>query len=60
MLHCTEAFGSERGVFAANWAVDRPCTYDVLIDAYTDIISGFSRDEQVAMFSGNAERRYGI
>ena len=60
MLHCTEAFGPERCVSAANWAVDRPRTYDVLIDAYTDIISGFSRDEQVAMFSGNAERRYGI
>ena len=30
-------------------------TYDELVDAYTEIISAFSRDEQTALFSKNAE-----
>jgi hypothetical protein len=30
------------------------------VDAYAEIISGFSRDEQVAMFSANAERIFRI
>ena len=61
VLHCIEAFGPERCVFATNWPVDRLfSTYDVLIDAYTEIVAGFSRDEKVAMFSGNAEALYRI
>ena len=56
---CVEAFGPERCIFATNWPVDRLfSTYDTLIDAYTEIIAGFSQDEQIAMFSGNAERLY--
>ena len=61
VLHCIEAFGPERCVFATNWPVDKLfSTYDVLIAAYTEIVADFSRDEQIAMFSGNAERLYGI
>ena len=47
--------------FATNWPVDRLfSTYEVLIGAYRELISEFSLDEQVAMFSGNAEKLYGI
>ena len=61
VLHCIEAFGPERCIFATNWPVDRLfSSYDVLIDAYTQIISGFSRDEQTAMFAGNAQKLYRI
>jgi hypothetical protein len=35
-------------------------SYPDLINAYAEIISGFTGDEQVAMFSGNAERLFRI
>ena len=61
VLHCIEAFGPSRCVFATNWPVDKLfSTYDVLIDAYTEIVADFNQDEKVAMFSGNAERLYRI
>ena len=61
VLHCIEAFGTERCVFGTNWPVDKLfSTYDAVIDAYAEIIGDFSNDEQVAMFSGNAESLYGI
>ena len=61
VMHCIDAFGPERCVFATNWPVDKAfSTYDVLIDAYTQIIADFTDDEKVAMFSGNAERLYRI
>ena len=61
VLHCIDAFGPERCVFATNWPVDKLfSTYDVLIDAYTEIIADFSQDERTAMFSGNAEKLYRI
>ena len=48
-------------VFGTNWPVDRMfSSYPDLIDAYAEIISGFSRDEQIRMFSGNAERIFRI
>ena len=34
--------------------------YDALIDAYAEILSGFSPDEQTALFSANAERVFRI
>lgn len=61
VLDCIEAFGTDRCVFATNWPVDKLfSTYDDVIDAYTKIISEFSIDEKIAMFSGNAERIYRI
>ena len=61
LLHCIEAFGPERCIFATNWPVDKLfSTYNVLIDAYTEVIDGFTHDEKVAMFSANAEALYGI
>jgi predicted TIM-barrel fold metal-dependent hydrolase len=61
VLHCIEAFGVERCFFGTNWPVDRMySTYGQVIDAYAEIIQGFSRDEQVALFSGNAEKLFRI
>ena len=61
VLHCIEAFGPARCVFGTNWPVDRLySSYDTVIDAYREIVSGFSLDEQAAMFAGNAERLYRI
>ena len=31
-----------------------------MVEAYAEIIAGFSADEQVALFSANAERIYRI
>ena len=49
VLGCIEAFGADRVVFGTNWPVDRMfSSYPDLINAYAEIISGFSRDEQVS------------
>jgi predicted TIM-barrel fold metal-dependent hydrolase len=61
LRHCIDAFGPERCVLATNWPIDRLfSTYDVLIDAYAQVFAEFSRDERIAMYSGNAEALYGI
>ncbi len=61
VLGCIEAFGVERSFFGSNWPVDRMYSdYSVLIEAYTEIIAGFSDSEKVALTSGNAERIYRI
>jgi predicted TIM-barrel fold metal-dependent hydrolase len=61
VLTCIETFGIERSFFGTNWPVDRLySSYPDVVDAYAEIIGAFSRDEQVAMFSGNAERIFRI
>jgi predicted TIM-barrel fold metal-dependent hydrolase len=61
VLTCIEAFGVERTFFGTNWPVDRMySSYGDVIDAYAEIISGFSQDEQAALFSGNAERIFRV
>jgi len=56
-----EAFGVDRVIFGTNWPVDRMfSSYPDVINAYAEIISGFTRDEQTRMFSGNAERIFRI
>ncbi|MCY4436452.1 MAG: amidohydrolase family protein [Chloroflexi bacterium] len=61
VLASIETFGVERCIFGTNWPVDWLwSTYNNQIDAYTEIISGFSHDEQIALFSGNAEKLYRI
>ncbi|NQW17334.1 MAG: amidohydrolase family protein [Chloroflexi bacterium] len=61
VLHCIETFGVERSFFASNWPVDWLfSSYDAVVDAYTEITSGFTHDEQVALFSKNAEVLYKI
>jgi predicted TIM-barrel fold metal-dependent hydrolase len=61
VLHCIEAFGVERCFFGTNWPVDKLWSdYGTVVDAYAEIVSDLSADEQVALFSGNAERIYRI
>ena len=61
VLGSIEAFGTDRVVFGTNWPVDRMfSSYPDVIDAYAEIIAGFSPDEQKGMFSGNAERLFRI
>jgi predicted TIM-barrel fold metal-dependent hydrolase len=58
---CIELFGVERSFFGTNWPVDRLfSSYPDVIDAYAQLISGYSLDEQTALFSGNAERIFRI
>ena len=59
VLACIETFGPARCTFGSNFPVDRLFgTYDTLMDAYTQIVSGFTPAEQKAMFSGNAKKLY--
>jgi predicted TIM-barrel fold metal-dependent hydrolase len=61
VLTCIEAFGTERSFFGTNWPVDRLySSYPDVVNAYAQIIRDFSKDEQVALFSGNAERIFRI
>jgi predicted TIM-barrel fold metal-dependent hydrolase len=58
---CIELFGVERSFFGTNWPVDRLfSSYPDVIDAYEELISEYSPDEQAALFSGNAERIFKI
>ena len=61
VLTSIDTFGVDRCFFASNWPVDWLwSTYDELVDAYTETVSDFSRDEQTALFSKNAEELYRI
>jgi predicted TIM-barrel fold metal-dependent hydrolase len=61
VLHCIDAFGIDRCVLGTNWPVDRLfSSYDFVVSAYAEIIRGFSRDEQEALFFRNAEEIYRI
>ena len=61
VLGCIEAFGVERSFFGTNWPVDRMySSYAAVVEAYREIIADFSRDEQEALCSRNAERVYRI
>ncbi len=56
-----EAWGTERSFFGTNWPVDRLySSYGDVVTAYAEIISGYSHDEQAALFSGTAERVFRI
>jgi len=58
---CIELFGVERSFFGTNWPVDRLfSSYTDVIDAYAELISEYSESEQIALFSGNAERIFKI
>ncbi len=61
VLECIDAWGVERSFFGTNWPVDRLySSYTDVVQAYRQIISDFSRDEQIALFSGNADRIFGL
>ena len=60
-MTCIETFGVERSFFGTNWPVDRLySSYPDVVNAYAEIIKGFSRTEQEHMFSKNAERIFRI
>lgn len=57
VLECIEAWGADRAFFGTNWPVDRLYSgYGDVVDAYRELVGGCSRDEQTALFSGNANR----
>jgi predicted TIM-barrel fold metal-dependent hydrolase len=59
--HCVEAFGIDRCFLGTNWPVDKLFSdYAKVIDAYTEIASQYNRDEQVALFSANAEKVFSM
>jgi predicted TIM-barrel fold metal-dependent hydrolase len=59
--HCVEAFGIQRCVLGTNWPVDRMYSnYGTVLDAYAQIAAQYTPDEQVALFSANAERLFAI
>jgi predicted TIM-barrel fold metal-dependent hydrolase len=61
VLHCIETFGVERCVMGSDWPVHKLySSYDALLAAFAEIISDFSADEQLALFSKNAERLFRI
>jgi predicted TIM-barrel fold metal-dependent hydrolase len=61
VMTCIEAFGIERSFFGTNWPVDRLfSSYPDVVNAYATLISDFSRSEQEALFSKNAERIFRI
>ena len=61
VLYCIETFGIGRCLFASNWPVDWLfSSFDTVINAYNAIISSLSEDEQIALFSGNAENIYRV
>jgi predicted TIM-barrel fold metal-dependent hydrolase len=54
---CIAAWGVERSFFGTNWPVDRLySSYGDVLDAYRELVSDLTREEQVALFSGNADR----
>jgi predicted TIM-barrel fold metal-dependent hydrolase len=61
VMYCIEIFGVDKCFFGTNWPVDSLWgEFDDLVNAYTEIISSFSRDEQERLFRRNAEELYGI
>ena len=61
VLGCIEAFGVDRCVMGTNWPVDRMySSYGDVLNAYEEILSDFSDDEQTKLFSANAERIFRI
>lgn len=57
VLECIDAWGPSRAFFGTNWPVDRLySSYGDVVDAYRELVSDFSADEQRALFFGTAER----
>ena len=61
VLAAIEIFGVDRCVMGTNWPVDKLYSnYDAVLDAYEEIIAGFTVAEREAIFWRNAERVYQI
>jgi predicted TIM-barrel fold metal-dependent hydrolase len=61
VLETIEIFGPQRTMFGTNWPVDGLySTYRELVEAYVELMAGFTSSEQDAMSARNAERIYRI
>ncbi len=61
VLECIEAWGVDRAFFGTNWPVDRLfSSYGDVLEAYREIISALSAEEQSKLFHANAERIFRI
>jgi predicted TIM-barrel fold metal-dependent hydrolase len=58
---CLELWGPRRVVFGSNWPVDRLfSSYGDVIDAYAELVSQYTLEEQRDLLSGNAKRLFGL
>lgn len=56
-----EAFGTQRVLFGSDWPVCLlRATYPAWVSAVAELVSPLSRDEQAALWGGNAARIYGL
>jgi predicted TIM-barrel fold metal-dependent hydrolase len=61
VLTCIDLWGVQRSFFGSNWPVDRLfSSYGDVLDAYYELVSGFTADEQEALFHGTADRVFGL
>lgn len=59
VMACIDAFGTARAMYGSDYPVARRnMTMRAMIDAFTEIIAGFSETEQRALFHDNAARIY--
>jgi predicted TIM-barrel fold metal-dependent hydrolase len=59
VLAAVDAFGPDRCLFGSNWPVDRLfSSYQAVLDAYAEILSGLSETELDAIFGTSAARVY--
>ena len=59
--HMIECFGPDRCMFESNFPVDKmSASYTVVWNVFQKLVTGFSDDEQTAMFSGTADRVYSL
>ncbi|MEO6571750.1 MAG: amidohydrolase family protein [Ilumatobacteraceae bacterium] len=59
VLETIASFGANRAMFASNFPVDGMySSYDVLWEAYVDIVRDFSDDDRTSLFHDTAERIY--
>jgi predicted TIM-barrel fold metal-dependent hydrolase len=59
VMHCIEAFGTDRAMFATNWPVERLYSdYETLITAYRTVTEHFTEHERARLFRDNAEAIY--
>jgi predicted TIM-barrel fold metal-dependent hydrolase len=61
VLAAIEIFGVERCMFASNFPVDSLCgSFSTIFGGFREIVNGFGKHEQEALFRGNAMRIYGM
>ncbi|MCL4149782.1 UNVERIFIED_CONTAM: hypothetical protein GTU68_044084 [Idotea baltica] len=59
ILETIDMFGVDRCMFGSNFPIDRlHSSFDTLFDAFREVVSDFSADEQAALFHDNAARGY--